>query len=72
LSIIALGCHVSHIPEMEQCTAALHELIRRGIYLEVRTVFYPIHSFAAKRFTILERKESLWSSFSRDIASYVV
>jgi hypothetical protein len=72
LSIIALGCHVSHISEMEQCTAALHELIRRGIYLEVRTVFYPIHSFAANRFTLLERKESLWSSFSRDIASYVV
>ncbi|KXG47409.1 Transcription factor [Penicillium griseofulvum] len=34
LSIITLGCHVSHIPEMEQCTTALHELIRRGIYLE--------------------------------------
>ncbi|CAI7664807.1 unnamed protein product [Penicillium glandicola] len=34
LSIIALGCHVSHISEVEQCTTALHELIRRGIYLE--------------------------------------
>ncbi|KAJ5442736.1 hypothetical protein N7445_005743 [Penicillium cf. griseofulvum] len=34
LSIITLGCHVSHISEMEQCTTALHELIRRGIYLE--------------------------------------
>ncbi|KAJ5456687.1 hypothetical protein N7530_011961 [Penicillium desertorum] len=34
LSIVALGCHVSHVPEMEQCTTALHELIRRGIYLE--------------------------------------
>lgn len=38
LSIIALGCHVSHVSEMEQCTTALHELIRRGIYLEVRYV----------------------------------
>ena len=38
LSLIALGCHVSHISEMEQCTTALHELIRRGIYLEVRKV----------------------------------
>ncbi|KAJ5177863.1 uncharacterized protein N7500_000562 [Penicillium coprophilum] len=34
LSIIALGCHMSLIPEMEQCTTALHELIRRGVYLE--------------------------------------
>ncbi|KAJ5356208.1 hypothetical protein N7517_010817 [Penicillium concentricum] len=34
LSIIALGCHVSLISEIEQCTTALHELIRRGIYLE--------------------------------------
>ncbi|OQE10169.1 hypothetical protein PENVUL_c004G09538 [Penicillium vulpinum] len=34
LSIIALGCHVSHISEIEQCTTTLHELIRRGIYLE--------------------------------------
>lgn len=34
LSIVALGCHVSHISEMEQCTTAFHELIRRGIYLE--------------------------------------
>jgi hypothetical protein len=39
LSVITLGCHVSHISEMEQCTTALHELIRRGIYLEVRQVF---------------------------------
>ncbi|KGO74320.1 Transcription factor, fungi [Penicillium italicum] len=38
LSIIALGCHVSHISEMDQCTTAFHELIRRGIYLEVRKV----------------------------------
>ncbi|KAI2732468.1 transcriptional regulator family: Fungal Specific TF [Penicillium roqueforti] len=34
LSVIALGCQVSHISEMEQCTTALRELIRRGIYLE--------------------------------------
>ncbi|KGO50768.1 Transcription factor, fungi [Penicillium expansum] len=34
LSIIALGCHMSHISEIEQCTTAFHELIRRGIYLE--------------------------------------
>ncbi|KAJ5874298.1 uncharacterized protein N7529_002728 [Penicillium soppii] len=35
LSIVAVGCHVAHMPEMEQCTNALHELIRRGIYVEV-------------------------------------
>ncbi|KAJ5049419.1 hypothetical protein NUH16_007937 [Penicillium rubens] len=34
VQLCPLGCHVSHISEMEQCTAALHELIRRGIYLE--------------------------------------
>ncbi|KAG0157526.1 hypothetical protein PDIDSM_4711 [Penicillium digitatum] len=34
LSIIVLGCHVSHISEMDQCTTAFHELIRRGIFLE--------------------------------------
>ncbi|KAJ5783004.1 hypothetical protein N7457_004778 [Penicillium paradoxum] len=34
LSIVALGCHVSHIPEVEQCTTALHEFIRRGIHVE--------------------------------------
>jgi hypothetical protein len=36
LSIVALGCHVSHISEMEHCTSGFHELIRRGIYVEVR------------------------------------
>lgn len=36
LSIVALGCHVSHIFEMEECTTALHELIRRGIHVEVK------------------------------------
>lgn len=41
LSIVALGCHVSHISKMEQCTTAFHELIRRGIYLEVRKAFLP-------------------------------
>ncbi|KAJ6055171.1 hypothetical protein N7444_004269 [Penicillium canescens] len=34
LSIVAVGCHVSHIPQMEQCTSGFHELIRRGIYVE--------------------------------------
>ncbi|CAG8124194.1 unnamed protein product [Penicillium salamii] len=34
-SIAALGCHVAHIPEMEQYTSALHEFLRRGIFVEV-------------------------------------
>jgi hypothetical protein len=37
LSIVAVGCHVSHISQMEQCTSGFHELIRRGIYVEVST-----------------------------------
>lgn len=39
MSIVAVGCHAAHMPEMEQCTAALHELIRRGIYVEVQPFF---------------------------------
>lgn len=39
LSIVALGCHSSHISEMEQCTTAFHELIRRGIHVEVGDFF---------------------------------
>ncbi|KAJ5120655.1 uncharacterized protein N7515_010043 [Penicillium bovifimosum] len=42
LSIIALGCHVSAISDMEQCTVAFHEFIRRGIYAEVRILFTPV------------------------------
>lgn len=41
LSVVALGCHASHISKMEQCTTAFHELIRRGIYLEVKKAFPP-------------------------------
>lgn len=44
LSVVALGCHMSQISEMEKCTIAFHELIRRGIYLEVRKAFPP-HAF---------------------------
>jgi hypothetical protein len=40
MSIVAVGCHVARMPEMEQCTAALHELIRRGIYVEVHRSFH--------------------------------
>ena len=40
MSIVALGCHVAHMPEMEQCTSAFHELIRRGIYVEVQQPFH--------------------------------
>jgi hypothetical protein len=40
MSIVALGCHFARMPEMEQCTAALHELIRRGIYVEVGRSFH--------------------------------
>jgi hypothetical protein len=42
LTIIALGCHVSNISDMEQCTVAFHEFIRRGIYVEVRILFTSI------------------------------
>jgi hypothetical protein len=35
VSIAAIGCHAAQIPEMEQCTAAFHELVRRGIHVEV-------------------------------------
>ncbi|KAJ5340759.1 hypothetical protein N7541_009883 [Penicillium brevicompactum] len=33
-SVAALGCHVAQIAEMEQCTIAFHEFLRRGIHVE--------------------------------------
>lgn len=39
-SIAALGCHVAQVAEMEQCTIAFHEFLRRGIHFEVTNHIY--------------------------------
>lgn len=40
MSIVAIGCHIADIPEMEKCTTAFHELIRRGLHVEVKQCFH--------------------------------
>lgn len=44
IAIAAIGCHSSGIREVDRCTAAFHEMIRRAILAEVRP--FPRFQFA--------------------------
>ncbi|KAJ5747451.1 uncharacterized protein N7511_009147 [Penicillium nucicola] len=72
LSIVAVGCHVSHISEMDQCASGFHELIRRGIYVELvdcTLAYYlddrPLLSLDDGQAT-LPAQEKIWQAISAE------